>query len=260
MKRMTLVEKAMLERLREKKVTEQLANPEMTSMIEIQHQIEGLLNNSKLSDEEKVILLDRARERFAKLMDSLRPTPLPPLDLPPIITPPPPPTLPPIPPTATPFVIPPAPPLPPPRGTSTGVGPAAPSMYESVQLPSQYDAKFGKLKEFLNAVPKLIGKNAYNELILEGKRIPNSNFDDLMRNLYVPRESYNLTGVNELVSTLKRLNLPHNYLSNKDLAEQLAPPSSAQPPPKVSGSVEAPVQKGKGYPPGKRPRILLLYR
>ena len=73
MKRMTLVEKAMLERLREKQVTQQLTQPEMGSMVAIQKQIEDVLTSSSISDAEKVNLLDRARVRFVKMKENLHP-------------------------------------------------------------------------------------------------------------------------------------------------------------------------------------------
>ena len=57
----------MLQRLREKEVTQQLTHPEMGSMVAIQKQIEDVLTSSSISDAEKVNLLDQAREPFVKM-------------------------------------------------------------------------------------------------------------------------------------------------------------------------------------------------
>ena len=241
MKRMTLVEQAMLDRLREKKLGEQMMQPEMTSMVEIQQQIEGMLKSSKLSDEEKVNLLDRARARFDKLKDALHPAAIRPNPVPDVDD------------------------APGPVAVDLGVGPPPPeSIFDTIRLPQQFAQKFDRLKNFLNAKPDLVNKNALNELILDGKRIPNSNFDDLMRNMYVRKDTYNLSGHPELMSVLKREKLPKSYISNHSVVEHMG---TLTPSPKrkslqstSSVKVEDPVQKGKGFPPGKRPRILLLYR
>ena len=257
MKRMTLVDKTMLDRLREKKVGEQMLQPEMSSMIEIQQQIEGVLKSSKLSDEEKVNLLDRARSRFDKLKDALHPgavranPPPPPLDDmdEPIVA-------------LGPQLV------------DRGAGPPPPdSIFDAIPLPQQFAQKFDRLKNFLNAKPNLISNNALKEVILDGKRIPNSNFHDLIRNMYVRNEAYNLTGNHELLSLLKREKLPKSYLSNHAVIENLGtPPPSPTAKKEVKhaplsssssssyNSADNGNQTGKGAPPGKRPRILLLYR
>ena len=282
MKRMTLVEKATWDHLREKKAAEKMTHPELMNMIEIQQQIEGILMSTKLSDDEKVDLLDRARTRFEKIRDTLNPAddmpaaaavPIAaPAAAPPAVAPPA--AAPPL--VAAPAVVaagipppPPGGPPPPPRRAhaAVAVGPSQAPILTGIRLPQQYHAKFDRLKDFLNAHPKIASKNALNEMILDGNRIPNSNFDDLIRNLYVPKDTYNLTGMSDFISTLKREKLPKDDISSKAAINHLNASFTSQ------GTMKAestPVkdskhkgkdskQSGKGVPPGKRPRVLFLY-
>ena len=296
MKRMTLVEKAMLERLREKQVTQQLTHPEMGSMVAIQKQIEDVLTSSSISDAEKVNLLDRARVRFVKMKENLHPArtlppaidvvPTPPVAAPPAVLGSAPPAVdgsaPPVAVGATPVAT----------RLDTGVGPSPQPIYDTVQLPQQYEAKFANLKAILDKNPNLITKNANNEMIVQGKVIPGSNFDHLMRNMYVRSQSYNLTGLTDLMSALRRVNVPTNFLSNKDAIAILKPtytykstpsrpvktpfhvphkrrkqvspasPTQVRSSQKVESGEDTfhSPQEGKGHPPGKRPRVLFLYR
>ena len=272
MKRMALVEKAMLEHLRDKKAGDKMTQPEMTSMLEIQQQIEGILMSTKLSDDEKCELLDRARARFEKLKDLIHPAhemdaaavPVP-VVAPPAVAPPA---------VAVPAVVaggipppPPGGPPPAPRATA-GVGPPSTSIYAGIRLPQQFHAKFDKLKDFLNKHPKLVQKNALNEMILDGNRIPNSNFDDLLRDLYVHKDSYNLTGMSDLMSALKREKLPKADISSRPAISNLNASFSSQgtmklestPVKDIKPKGKASHQSGHGVPPGKRPRVLFLYR
>ena len=43
-------------------------------MVKIRTQIEDTLSNSKLTDTEKLDILERAQEKYGKLKDSMRPT------------------------------------------------------------------------------------------------------------------------------------------------------------------------------------------
>ena len=52
------MEKAMLDILREKQISLKMTQPDMTSMVEIQKQIDAVLSNTKLNDDQKVNLID----------------------------------------------------------------------------------------------------------------------------------------------------------------------------------------------------------
>ena len=54
MRKMTLLEQAVLDRLRQKQIMQAIQQPELASMANLKAQIEETLNNSKLSDAEKL--------------------------------------------------------------------------------------------------------------------------------------------------------------------------------------------------------------
>ena len=71
---MTLVEQAVLDRLRQKQIAQEIQQPELSAMVKIRAQIEDTLSSSKLTDTEKLDILERAQEKYGKLKDSMRPT------------------------------------------------------------------------------------------------------------------------------------------------------------------------------------------
>jgi hypothetical protein len=249
MKKMTLVEKAVLDRLREKQITAAIATPELSTMVKIQAQIEDILQNAQMSNEEKLSMLRRAEEKYDKIKESLHPAALQ---------------------TATTTRT--APPAATseaavgtdaPSTVEAGYGPEAESIYKDITFAPSIQPKFGKFQEFLAKHPNLIKKNAKDEILIKNKRIPDSNFTHLMRHLYHPQEGQNLTGLPHLIHALKSVDLPQDLISNKSIRENwsgesralaLPSPSSHAPPPKEKS------QTGQGKPPGKRPRVLRLYR
>ena len=74
MKKLTLVEQAVLERPRQKQIPQEIQQPELSAMVKIRTQIEETLSNSKLTDTEKLDILERAQEKYIMLKDSMRPT------------------------------------------------------------------------------------------------------------------------------------------------------------------------------------------
>ena len=71
---MTLVEQAVLARLRQKQIAQEIQQPELSAMVKIRAQIDDTLSNSILTDNEKLDILERAQEKYGKLKDSIRPT------------------------------------------------------------------------------------------------------------------------------------------------------------------------------------------
>ena len=74
MKVMTLVEQEVLARLRQKQIAQEIQQPELSAMVKIRAQIEDALSSSsKLTDTEKLDILERAQEKYGKIKDSMRP-------------------------------------------------------------------------------------------------------------------------------------------------------------------------------------------
>ena len=271
MKKMTLVEQGVLERLRQKQLSQAIQQPELSSMVNIKAHIEDMLNNSTLSDEEKLQLLERAQERYGKLKVMMPPAR-----------------------AAAAEAIAPANAVAAPTAAEGDV--ATGTMLDASMLPTQYAKKFARFQKFVGNNPTLISKNAQNEMIVEGKILTGSNFDDLIRNLYLPNKKLNVTGSDQLTSALSKASLSPSIVSNRDIKEGLSTPkrgsssSTFQTPakgsPKTSDSPEphkrirgdtpsipplkftlpfaksssSTSQHGNGSrPPGKHPRILKLY-
>ena len=74
MKKMTLVEQAVLDRLRQKQIAQEIHQPELSASVKMRNQIEHTLSNSNLTDTEKLDILERAQERYGNLKDSMRRT------------------------------------------------------------------------------------------------------------------------------------------------------------------------------------------
>ena len=56
-------------------------------------------------------------------------------------------------------------------------------MFQAVNLPANRKKKFNKFLKFVEENPDLIAKNEQKEMVLEGKTLEGSNFDDLIRNI-----------------------------------------------------------------------------
>ena len=74
MKKITLVEQAELDLLPQKQIAQEIQQPELSAIVKIGTQIEDTLTNSKLTDTEKLHILERAEEKYGKLKDSMGPT------------------------------------------------------------------------------------------------------------------------------------------------------------------------------------------
>ena len=57
MMKMTLVEQAMLDRLPQKQIAQEIQQPKVSARVKIRTQIEDTLNNSKLTETEKLDIL-----------------------------------------------------------------------------------------------------------------------------------------------------------------------------------------------------------
>ena len=126
MKKMTLVEQAVLDRLAQKQIAQEIQQPELSARVKIRAQTEDTLSISKLTDTEKLDILERAQEKYGRVKDSMRPT-------------------------KTPIVeksgTPPA---------SIDVTPAEPPMFQAVHLPANRKKRFNKFLKFVEDNPDLI--------------------------------------------------------------------------------------------------------
>ena len=153
MKKMRLVEQAVLDRLRQKQIAQEIQQPELSEMVKIRAQIEDTLNNSKVTDTEKLDILERAQEKYGKLKDSIR--------------------------TTNTTIV-----------EESGTVPATidvttsePPMSQAVNLQANRKKKFNNFLKFVEENPDHIAKSEQNQMVVEGKTLEGSNFDDVIRNL-----------------------------------------------------------------------------
>ena len=119
MKKMTMVEEAVLDRLRQKQIGQEIQQPELSARVKIRTQIEDTLSNSKLTDTENLDILERAQEKHIKLPNSMSTTKTPIVDE---------------------------------RGpapASIDVTPSEPPMFQAVNLPANPQKKFNKFPKFV---------------------------------------------------------------------------------------------------------------
>ena len=69
MKKMTLVEQAVLDSLRQKQIGQEIQQPELIAIVKIRAQIEDTLSSSNLTETEKLDNLERTQEKYGKLKD-----------------------------------------------------------------------------------------------------------------------------------------------------------------------------------------------
>ena len=331
MKKMTLVEKATMERLNQKRQSMEMFHPEEATMLQLQTHIEQVLKSSKLSEDEKVRLLMEAKEKLKRVKEAMNPLALaqaegsevyflsrshkpvkakakapavsdrtssgsetvtpggkgesdtesdtadqydfasekplgegemkmaPSEDEPtgsegeenaaqeeakPLTTP----TL-------------------PPRtvktsssSTSTSSGP---NIFATADVQHPHKEQYKRFQKFVNAHPGLLDKTKNGEIVIDGRLIPNSNFDHLMKNMYKTNDRLLLTGKENLAIALGKAKISTDLVSDRDFRERIKV---------VLKSMEKhSPQGGKGFhkrkragkpippPPGKRPKVLFLY-
>ena len=65
-------------------------------------------------------------------------------------------------------------------------------------------------------------------MVLEGKTLEGSNFNDLIRNIYVHNTNHNLTGIHDFSQALSKANLSKSAISNFNLKQRMTPPTQSQ--------------------------------
>ena len=265
-KTMTLIEEGELERLRQRQIKDY--NPSLKSLVFVQEQIERLFNDSELDDENKHKILCYLQNKFGNLYKNFKNGPGAPTNVPPVVVPP-------VIAAEDGDPIPPADPHVPPgdepnidqQEQSDDEGQEDPEREEKdekfadalnsgefalqVNLPAQYQKKFELFQTFLNLHKNEIHANAGGEIVIDGIVIPNTSFTDLLRSFYIRSNSMNFIGLPNLLAKLKALKVDPEYFSNKDAKNAL----------KI---LQKSSQSGRGNsflpPPGKKPRILRVFR
>ena len=71
-------------------------------------------------------------------------------------------------------------------------------MFQSLKLPANRMKKFPYFHNFFGENRNMISRKDQNEMLLQWKLLARSNPDTLLRNLYIPKADYNLTGISDL--------------------------------------------------------------
>ena len=244
-KTMTLIEEGELDRLRQRQLKDY--NPGLKSLVNIQDQIESIINDPSHDDESKHKILCHLQEKFGYLYKKFQ--------------------------NSSANIVAPIAPIIPvapieeinegfendneEEGNPEGIDQGADfddDLFPLLKLPNTYRKKFQLFKDFLAQHREQISSNQQNELILEGRPIPNSSMSDLLRSFYLRNQNMNLIGLENLLAKLRALKVSPHFFSHRDAKHAL----------KILKKKES--QKGKGKskflqgPPGKKPRFLRVFR
>ena len=158
---------------------------------------------------------------------------------------------------------------------------------ESMIIAKTHKSKLLKLLQVIRDSPRdNFSVNDKGEITVFRNHYPGSNFNELMKNLYVPSSDTKLTGNNAFFRYLQSLDVPSSQFNNTKVIDEYDNPRDSQvtksklkakisslskPNNSSSLSVSIPTDKyigkrnkkqsGKGLfePPGKRPKLLLVY-
>jgi len=154
---------------------------------------------------------------------------------------------------------------------------------DELKIHYTYKNKFDKISEEIAKYPHKINMASTGEIVLNGNVIQNSSFKDLIRGLYIRKKGSNIHGEEAFVKVLNEINISPELISHrvpKGILTSLVTPTlkGNESPEEFSSFVDEPPeqeeeQEGEGKrskskkhslkihpPPGKRPRILWLYR
>ena len=256
-----LINRSELDRLRERKIREY--NPTVQALARVEKNIEDVLSDPLSSNESKLQALTDLNSKF----DHLRPNkntvkPLAAASIPIII-----PNA--IAPVAQEeveldlFAAAPGPAAPEPAAALAAPGPAvalaspgqAAAPEKEFRIPAQYHNKLTELLNIINHSPNIIRAANSGELIINDTLIPHSKYCDAIRELYQHSATNSTIGIALLLNALKSLNVSANLIT---LVQAIHNPLNLINTPKTLK------QKGTGtishQPPGKRPRVLLLFK
>jgi hypothetical protein len=129
-------------------------------------------------------------------------------------------------------------------------------IYES--LPRQQKKKFYRLISPIKHNRDKISASSTNQLVIDGKVIPGSDFSDLVTSLFVHNKSYNMIGLDQFLHALRSLKINDSFISNKYVRDNYTSLTSHE---RSLGKRKLRKQLGNGraFPPGKQIRILRVY-
>jgi len=142
---------------------------------------------------------------------------------------------------------------------------------EVKDLPRKFNTKFNRLKELLHANQgKISSKARTGEAIIHGQVIKGSKYSDLIKNLYQYSENRNLVGTPQFSKALREIFqnkkdiYPDQYVSNKDFLAQVRHPLSSSSSTSQSSALSnsqfgTGKQKRTLSTPGKSVKVLYLY-
>ncbi len=160
---------------------------------------------------------------------------------------------------------------------------------------TRYKKKYDELTDMISQNPHVINRGPGGELILNGRVIHGSSLDDLVRSLFIRSKSMNVQGDRQFLKSLHELNINPELISNatsKSILNSILNPDVTLKPesePEESGGeteddvyeeaiegngkrLRKGLKRSKTFshpinpfkklkpPPGKRPKILRLYR
>ena len=238
---MRLIQDEEYERLRQKQVSSY--NPELRVLTHLEDEMRDIMDSKNISPDDKLKLFEQLRQRSNEIKNQAKSAPV----LGGVSS-----TLTPDPPTV-PAV------LPGPAVVKVEVKKEEPVLEEIIgRISSRHKKNANKLIELINSNPDIITSNDKEELVFNGKSIPNTKFTDLFTSLFSERQSKSLAkleGVPSFLKALNSLHVPSNIISNLTLSKGLEDLSVKR---KLSLSKKP--QAGKGFNvPGKIQRILRVY-
>ena len=138
-------------------------------------------------------------------------------------------------------------------------------------LPPNMDQKYTKLIAKLSNYPHLINRNEHNQVMIKGKPVAGSNFQDLVGSLFRRKAQSNLKGEQEFIHQLSEIGITANEISTSQSKSLLSALEFHDPQSGTGRTKKKPADvkssqnhssastKKLGPPPGKRPRLLRLY-
>ena len=270
-RKMMLLEEAEVDRLRQKQIREY--DPTLSALGRAQAQMEAFLLDDKLSDEEKLMLIEQAQQKFKRLKSAIGPIE----NVQPVT----------VPVAAAAAVVPPgavaaAAPAP----VAAVAGPSAPAVdvIEQNLDPSRH-ADYKALKTMVDKNPKLLRVNQKGEIVFKDKLIPGSSYSDIVKAVLSGRNISTTPGVTEMLkglhgmhatkktfstsSALSAALFPRTSARNVKVKPSLSPSVTTAPAVTSSSTARVPspttfpsakrVKPDPNLPPGRSPRVLWLY-
>ena len=252
LRKMVLLEEGELERLRQRQLKEY--DPTLSAMAKAQMDLETILDSTKLTTLEKYTLLQDAQLRFKKLQGNIGPitseVPTARVELPA---------------APTQSLTEPPPPEKPSKSIAEASAPEKPSKSIAEATAPVKPSDLDALKSWISQFPNVIRSNARGELVINKHAVPGSSFAQILETA-VSGTKFSAPGFDKFVQGIKKIDQPLPFIKNEPFLELLVERKSEAKSEPVALSIPSKrvkSQKGKGLaapPPGKRPRLLYLYR